>query len=167
MLSAIPIGRGEQLIITSNPDASSSHRTIGSSSSNTAPAPESAAKDAVPTPPPSVKAINAVLSAPSPHISTPAQTVTPPSAPKPQTPSSTGDAVALPGRDAGHLVLRVVPDDNSCLFSAIGVVFEGGIEAAQRLRKVVVDEIRRDPDSWSEVILGYVCSVVSPVLDES
>jgi ubiquitin thioesterase OTU1 len=53
------------------------------------------------------------------------------------------------------------------LFSAIGVVFEGGIEAAQRLRKVVVDEIRRDPDSWSEVILGYVCSVVSPVLDES
>jgi hypothetical protein len=36
------------------------------------------------------------------------------------------------------------------------VVFEGGIEAAQRLRKIVIDEIKSDSDSWSEVILGYV-----------
>lgn len=64
--------------------------------------------------------------------------------------------MALPGRDAGHLTLRVVPDDNSCLFSALGVVFEGGIESAQKLRKVAVEEIKNDPDSWSEVILGYV-----------
>jgi hypothetical protein len=44
------------------------------------------------------------------------------------------ESVKLPG-DAGFLQLRIVPDDNSCLFSAVGVVFEGGIEAAQKLRK--------------------------------
>lgn len=45
------------------------------------------------------------------------------------------ESVALPGRDAGFLQLRVVPDDNSCLFSSFGVVFEGGVEAAQKLRR--------------------------------
>lgn len=47
----------------------------------------------------------------------------------------TTDSVAVPGRDAGYLQLRVVPDDNSCLFSAIGIIFEGGMGAAQSLRK--------------------------------
>jgi len=61
--------------------------------------------------------------------------------------------VKLPG-DNGFLELRVVPDDNSCLFSAIGVVFLGGIDSAQELRRVVVDAIRKDPDTYSEVMLG-------------
>jgi ubiquitin thioesterase OTU1 len=61
--------------------------------------------------------------------------------------------VELPG-DNGFLELRVVPDDNSCLFSAVGVVFEGGIEAAGKLRGVVVDAIRGDPETYSEVMLG-------------
>lgn len=72
-----------------------------------------------PTPPPSIKSLNQTLSAP-----------TPPSAA-----NEVGEeSVALPG-DAGYLQLRVVPDDNSCLFSALGVVFEGGIESAQKLRR--------------------------------
>jgi len=61
--------------------------------------------------------------------------------------------VKLPG-DNGFLELRVVPDDNSCLFSAIGVVFLEGIDSAQELRAVVVDAIRKDPDTYSEVMLG-------------
>lgn len=66
-------------------------------------------------------------------------------------------SVTLPG-DQGVLELRKVPDDNACLFSAIGVVFEGGIEGANGLRKVVVDAIRKDPINYSEVMLGYVRS---------
>jgi ubiquitin thioesterase OTU1 len=62
-------------------------------------------------------------------------------------------AVLLPG-DAGTLELRKVPDDNACLFSAVGLVFEGGIEGANCLRKIVVDAIRKDPDTYSEVMLG-------------
>jgi ubiquitin thioesterase OTU1 len=62
-------------------------------------------------------------------------------------------SVELPG-DNGFLELRVVPDDNSCLFSAIGVVFLGGIEIAGDLRRVVVDAIGKDPDTYSEVMLG-------------
>ena len=61
----------------------------------------------------------------------------------------------LPGNN-GWLELRKVPDDNSCLFSAVGVVFLGGIETAGDLRKVVVDAIKKDPDTYSEVMLGYV-----------
>jgi ubiquitin thioesterase OTU1 len=79
------------------------------------------------------------------------------------------ETIKMPG-DAGHLQLRVVPDDNSCLFSAIGVVFEGGISAAQKLRTgearpfvsvsvltpytVVADAIKADPVNYSDVILG-------------
>lgn len=36
------------------------------------------------------------------------------------------------------------------------MVFEGGIEAAQRLRKVVVQAIKDDPVNYSEVMLGWV-----------
>jgi ubiquitin thioesterase OTU1 len=40
------------------------------------------------------------------------------------------------------------------MFSALGVVFEGGMEAAGKLRQVAADEIRRDAETWSEVVLG-------------
>lgn len=69
----------------------------------------------------------------------------------------------LPGGN-GFLELRVVPDDNSCLFSAIGVVFLGGIESAGELRGVVVDAIRNNPDTYSEVMLGYVFFCFPPRL---
>lgn len=74
--------------------------------------------------------------------------------------------VTMPG-DLGTLELRKVPDDNSCLFSAIGVVFEGGIEAAGKLRKVVVDAIRKDPETYSEVMLGYVLPPIRSPLPRS
>ncbi|TYJ58306.1 hypothetical protein B9479_000851 [Cryptococcus floricola] len=82
-------------------------------------------------------------------------------------PKMEADSVALPGRDAGYLQLRVVPDDNSCLFSATAVVFEGGIDAAQGLRTVVADAIRADPETYSNVILGmprdeYIRRILKP-----
>lgn len=84
----------------------------------------SSSRPANPTPPPSVKAVNETFSAPSPLAAA-------------DIPAESSESVALPGRDAGFLQLRVVPDDNSCLFSAIAVVFEGGVEGGKGLRKGV------------------------------
>lgn len=121
---------------------------------------------------PSVKELDAELSAPRPPNAPPAVTESP--LPKGDIPLEASESVQLPGRDAGFLQLRIVPDDNSCLFSAVGVVFEGGIEAAPKLRQgkaqredkatratvtlttVVADAIRADPDNYSDVMLGCV-----------
>ncbi|EIW67737.1 hypothetical protein TREMEDRAFT_33358 [Tremella mesenterica DSM 1558] len=74
--------------------------------------------------------------------------------------------VNLPG-DGGSLILRKVPDDNSCLFSAIGVVFEGGIEGGKRLRQVIANAIREDPNEYPDVVLGmsrdqYIAKILQP-----
>ncbi|KLT43253.1 OTU-domain-containing protein [Cutaneotrichosporon oleaginosum] len=105
---------------------------------------------------PSVKELDAELSAPRPP------------APAVDTardmPLETSESVTLPG-DAGYLQLRIVPDDNSCLFSAVAVVFEGGIEAAQKLRRVVADAIRDDPTTYSDVIQPretYISKILEP-----
>ncbi|KIJ41200.1 hypothetical protein M422DRAFT_68263, partial [Sphaerobolus stellatus SS14] len=69
--------------------------------------------------------------------------------------------------DGGVLVHRVVPDDNSCLFSSIGVVFEQDMGAAPRLRQLVANIIRNDPESYPDVLLGrpredYIKTILSP-----
>jgi len=69
--------------------------------------------------------------------------------------------------DGGALVLRVVPDDNSCLFSSIAVIFEQDMGAAGRLRQVVTDAIRNDPETYSDAFLGqpredYIKAILKP-----
>ncbi|WVQ73375.1 hypothetical protein IAR50_002946 [Cryptococcus sp. DSM 104548] len=91
----------------------------------------------------------------------------PTSARPPASDKEDANSVALPGRDAGYLQLRIVPDDNSCLFSAVAVVFEGGIHAAQKLRTVVADAIRKDSETYPEVVLGmpreeYIKRILKP-----
>ncbi|KAJ1309547.1 hypothetical protein OPQ81_006320 [Rhizoctonia solani] len=56
--------------------------------------------------------------------------------------------------DVGTLVHRVVPDDNSCLFSSIAIVFGQEITAARKMRSIVVDAIKNDPETYSDVVLG-------------
>lgn len=56
--------------------------------------------------------------------------------------------------ETGTLVHRVVPDDNSCLFSSIAIVFEQNMEAASKMRSLVVDVIRKDEETYSDAILG-------------
>ena len=34
-----------------------------------------------------------------------------------------------------HVIFQVVPDDNSCLFSSVALVFEGGMGRAQSIRR--------------------------------
>lgn len=69
---------------------------------------------------------------------------------------------------------QVVPDDNSCLFTSIGVVCYQDTGAAQKLRQgivwlfvpllfinqaylfpVVADAIREDVGNYTEVVLGW------------
>jgi ubiquitin thioesterase OTU1 len=71
--------------------------------------------------------------------------------------ASVSASVAL---EAGHLILRVVPDDNSCLFRAVGILLDHGDhrssseDLSHRLRRIVADVVKKDPVSWCEPILG-------------
>ncbi|KNE96425.1 hypothetical protein PSTG_10256 [Puccinia striiformis f. sp. tritici PST-78] len=83
---------------------------------------------------------------------------------------SVSASVAL---EAGHLVLRVVPDDNSCLFRAAGILLDHGdnqsstIDLSFRLRQIVADAVKNDPVSWCEPILGRDPDLyISKILDK-
>ncbi|CAE6463330.1 unnamed protein product [Rhizoctonia solani] len=56
--------------------------------------------------------------------------------------------------DVGSLIHRVVPDDNSCLFSSVAIVFGHGMTAAQKMRSIVVNAIKNDPETYPDVVLG-------------
>ncbi|KZT26512.1 OTU-domain-containing protein [Neolentinus lepideus HHB14362 ss-1] len=69
--------------------------------------------------------------------------------------------------DNGTLMHRIVPDDNSCLFSSVALVFHQNISKAQEMRKVVADAIRADIITYSEAILGrsrddYISTILKP-----
>jgi len=85
--------------------------------------------------------------------------------PAPAPPQKTGP-VSVP-TSSGVLVHRVVPDDNSCLFSSIALIFEQDIAKAQKIRQIVADGIRQDMVTYSEAILGatrdnYIATILKP-----
>jgi len=51
-------------------------------------------------------------------------------------------------------VRRIVPDDNSCLFSSIAYVMGRGRCGAAEMRSLVAEAIVSDPVQWNEVVLG-------------
>jgi ubiquitin thioesterase OTU1 len=53
----------------------------------------------------------------------------------------------------GTVVLRIMPDDNSCLFRAVGSAVIGGMDAMTELRSVVAQTIQEQQDIYSEVVL--------------
>lgn len=56
---------------------------------------------------------------------------------------------------AEYLVLRNVPDDNSCLFNAILYALTGNIKWPEvNLRHVVAETVRHDHQTYDEVVLG-------------
>ncbi|KAH8688872.1 OTU-like cysteine protease [Talaromyces proteolyticus] len=54
---------------------------------------------------------------------------------------------------AGTVVLRIMPDDNSCLFRAVGSAVIGGMDAMTELRSIVAQTIQAQPDEYPEVVL--------------
>ncbi|KAI0688248.1 OTU-domain-containing protein [Cytidiella melzeri] len=86
---------------------------------------------------------------------------------EPVTPSPVTAGPDYVETNGGFLVHRIVPDDNSCLFSSVALIFEQGISKASTVRKTVADEIRKDPETWSDVILGrarddYISTILKP-----
>ncbi|KIK08215.1 hypothetical protein K443DRAFT_672708 [Laccaria amethystina LaAM-08-1] len=69
--------------------------------------------------------------------------------------------------DGSVLVHRIVPDDNSCLFSSVALIFEQSIQKASQMRKIVAEGIQRDPETYNEAILGmppsqYIATITKP-----
>lgn len=59
--------------------------------------------------------------------------------------------VTIAGR--GILSLRVMPDDNSCLFRAISYVLSKGYFGVEELRSIVASTIQENPDKYDEAVL--------------
>lgn len=60
--------------------------------------------------------------------------------------------ILLP-EQGGALVLRIMPDDNSCLFRAISNAVMPGMDAMNELRSVIAQTIQANPDTYSKVVL--------------
>lgn len=54
---------------------------------------------------------------------------------------------------SGTFVLRIMPDDNSCLFRAVGTALMGGMDAMTELRSIVAQAIQGNPSLYSEAVL--------------
>ncbi|KAK1975403.1 OTU-like cysteine protease [Colletotrichum cereale] len=61
-------------------------------------------------------------------------------------------SIPWPERES-TLLLRVMPDDNSCLFTAFGGAIPGKQLEAKELRKMAADYIRQHPDDYPEAVL--------------
>ncbi|KAF8163457.1 hypothetical protein B0H34DRAFT_765022 [Crassisporium funariophilum] len=95
----------------------------------------------------------------------------PPSAPSqrpiPTQPSSSPSQPDHVAVDGSFLVHRIVPDDNSCLFSSVALIFEQSISKAPRMREIIADGIKNDPETYNEAILGmppsqYIATISKP-----
>lgn len=54
---------------------------------------------------------------------------------------------------ASTLLLRIMPDDNSCLFRAFGSAFFGEMDNMTELRSIVAQNIQANPDVYPQVVL--------------
>jgi ubiquitin thioesterase OTU1 len=69
-------------------------------------------------------------------------------------PPPPGDApeIAMPSR-AATMVLRIMPDDNSCLFRAFNSAYFGAMDNMHELRSVVAQTIQAQPEKYSAAVL--------------
>lgn len=101
---------------------------------------------ASPPPPPVAPA------APVPEIKAPKAPTT--TAPKPSNTAAKDDPpdVLIHGR--GTVVLRVMEDDNSCMFRAVSYVCANSVYAVEELRQLIASTIQDDPITYNEAVLG-------------
>lgn len=64
------------------------------------------------------------------------------------------DETTVPCDNGSYLTLRVMEDDNSCLFRSIGYAFSKQLDSMAELRSIVAESIRRDPVTYNDAILG-------------
>ncbi|KAI0374873.1 OTU-domain-containing protein [Pilatotrama ljubarskyi] len=147
-VDSLGLKQGEQLVVT--------RRSSGLTHGSGAPPPPRAATSS-PFPPPSPAAAMTGMTA--------SQVRSP--APTPGSSGPKGGGPEYVVTSNGYLIHRVVPDDNSCLFSSIALIFEQNISKAQSIRQIVADAIRKDPIKWDEAILGrpreeYIQTILRP-----
>lgn len=58
----------------------------------------------------------------------------------------------------GYLKLRVMEDDNSCMFASIGYAMFKNVNTMFELRNIIADAIRADPVEYNDAILGKKAS---------
>ncbi|KAL8693164.1 MAG: hypothetical protein Q9218_001946 [Villophora microphyllina] len=166
-LSDLPVKlNGEQLLVA----AKSAGRAITPPQS--APNPGSDAGKHNPTDLSSSKAVHDITSskpqssfsfsgvgeAPSPNmLSSPPTSRRDPSQPlslqrKPNPTADDPPEILLPSH-AAKVVLRIMPDDNSCLFRAFGSAFFGIMDNMTELRSIIASHIQEHDDQYSEVVL--------------
>lgn len=73
---------------------------------------------------------------------------------QPNNPIAFEDDCIIPWPErVGNLVLRVVPSDNSCLFTAFGGAIPGHFQS-DKLRQMMADYIAEHPELYSQAVLG-------------
>ncbi|KAI9830259.1 MAG: hypothetical protein M1819_005786 [Sarea resinae] len=71
-----------------------------------------------------------------------------------QTPSLESDPPELPvPTHGGTLTLRIMPDDNSCMFRAFGSAMLGSLDSMHELRSLIAQTIQEQPDVYTRAIL--------------
>jgi len=145
-ISSLGLAPGDQLIVNQKPGSA-------------------AAPGATFTPPSALPANPTNATIVSPHVSLPQSS-------NPRLVAPTRSAVESSGPDSvrtagGYLVHRIVPDDNSCMFASVALIFEQNMQKAPVIRQIVAEAIRKDPATWSDAILGrprdeYIRTILSP-----
>ncbi|KAJ7271983.1 hypothetical protein B0H12DRAFT_1177589 [Mycena haematopus] len=155
-MSSLGLVPGEQMIVSEMADGSGLARTTKPHSSSS----------------PFLNPTSGSTSRAAPAVSAPssAAPASPPSRPIPATSRAPASAPSGPDAvetDGSFLVHRVVPDDNACLFSSVALIFEQDMKKAQKMREIVAEGIRQDPETYNEAILGmppakYISKILSP-----
>lgn len=119
-------------------NSKSAKQSVDASHSNGAPAPSSFSFADVGTAPP-----------------TPADQIIKPLSLSRKSTSQNMDAPELPlPTHSSTLILRIMPDDNSCLFRAFSTAFFGtGIDSMHELRSIIAQHIQSHPEIYSAVVL--------------
>ena len=71
---------------------------------------------------------------------------------KPATMATEPPEIPLPSHSS-TMTLRIMPDDNSCLFRAFGSAFFGAMDNMQELRSIIAQTIQSQPDKYPAVVL--------------
>ena len=68
--------------------------------------------------------------------------------------ASTNDPpeIPMPAHDS-TLIVRIMPDDNSCLFRAFNSAYFGAMDNMHELRSIIAQAIQADPETFSAVVL--------------
>ncbi|KAI9797957.1 MAG: ubiquitin-specific protease otu1 [Piccolia ochrophora] len=68
--------------------------------------------------------------------------------------ASANDAPELPlPAHASTMILRIMPDDNSCLFRALGTILLSTVSSATELRSLVAQTIQANPTTYTAAVL--------------